>query len=111
MDIANTNKPIALKCRPEELESFWLRQVGKLTNRRIAQRIGRHETYLSRNKSDIIQVACAFLCELGLPAGAVEPEGCEPTVIIQGEEAREAAKALLSMLELLREPKEKTPNA
>ncbi len=73
--------------------------------------MGVHPTAMSRDKVRILKMATRLLVKFGLPDGAVESTECVPTVVIQGEEATEAAKALLSMLEFLREPKEKAPSA
>ncbi len=107
----NTNDTIVVKCKPEALEGFWHRRVMDTGNKELAKEMGVHPTGLSRDKTRIVKMACQLVTLLGLPEGVVANSECAPTVIIQGEEAREAAALLIEMLDHIREPKEKTPNA
>jgi predicted DNA-binding protein (UPF0251 family) len=88
-------------CKPEVLEGFWLKSVLEFGNKPLAKQMGIHPTALSRDKARIAKLASQMVHQLGLPAGSVEVPGCEQNVVITGAEA----KALLLMLEHIREPK------
>ncbi|AKJ41779.1 hypothetical protein [Pragia fontium] len=107
MQDAMTRNSIKVTCKPEVLVSFWLRSIMQETNKLAAKKLGVHETTLSRDKIRFLNMAGQVVSTYGIPEGFVELRGVEQNVVITGDEA----KALLSMLEHIREPKNKTSAA
>lgn len=101
MELSITRKSPLITCKPEALESYWLKSVLEFGNNSLAKLMGVHPSTLSRDKNRIAKLASQLVYILGLPDGSFSPPGCEQNVVITGEEA----KKLLSMLENIREQK------
>ncbi|MBS9442464.1 hypothetical protein [Photorhabdus heterorhabditis] len=104
MDIAKTCKT-QITCKPELLESYWLKTALEYGNNQLAKEMGIHPSGLSRDKNRIAKLASLMVVKLGLPEGSVAAPGCDANIVLTGVEASK----LLSILEHIREPKEKAP--
>ncbi|MFO6502956.1 hypothetical protein ACLD9R_20935 [Serratia marcescens] len=100
MHEATSCNSVRVTCSPQYLESFYHREVLLRGNKTLALEMGIHPSGLSRRKAGAVKLACKMIYAIGLPEGSVAAPGCEQNVILTGEEAR----ALLSMLEHIREP-------
>lgn len=101
MELSISRKSSLISCKPEVLESYWLKSVLEFGNNSLAKLMGVHPSSLSRDKNRIAKLASQMVYLLGLPDGSFSAPGCEQSVVITGEEA----KKLLSMLENIREQK------
>lgn len=101
MQDATTRNSVRVTCSPQYLESFYHRELLLTGNKASACRLGLHPTTLSRDKIRFVKTAVDLVHEFGLPEGCVAAPGCEQSVVLTGEEARQ----LLSLLEHIREPK------
>lgn len=91
MDIA---KSIKITCKPEALESFWLRCILEYGNNQFAKEIGVHPSTSSRDKNRIFKLACKAAALFGLPEGSVELPEQSSKIVFEGEYAEMLIQAL-----------------
>ncbi|MGJ3353460.1 hypothetical protein [Providencia sp. Je.9.19] len=104
MDYAKT---IKVDCSPNELMSFYLKQMYSIGNNGLAQRLGVHPSTSSRDKNRIFELACLAVTELGLPPDSVHISDKPTKVVIEGD----YAERLIQVLEGKGKIKRKAPTA
>lgn len=100
MQDATSCNAVRVTCSPQYLESFYHREAILRGNKPLALDMGIHPSGLSRQKVRLVGLACRMIHQIGVPRECIAVPECEPSVILTGEEAR----ALLLMLEHIREP-------
>ncbi|HCT5325224.1 TPA: transcriptional regulator [Morganella morganii] len=88
-----------------EIETKILKGIHSTGAREIAHRTGIHESQISRWQSPQHKENLSFIQRCARLLAAIEYEGGEDMVVLQGDEAR----ALIQMLGNIRTPKRKAP--
>lgn len=101
MEVATTRNSVRVTCSPQVLESFYHREVLLTGNKETACELGLHPTTLSRDKVRIVNAAIKLVHNFGVPEGSVAIPDYGPRLELTGE----AARALIAMLDHIREKK------
>ncbi len=99
-------EPANARIKARDFESRIRGKIAAMGVCRVADVVGVHESQISRWQTgdNVVSKAARLLAAIGFD----EPDN---NLVIQGEGTAELAKALIEMLDHIREPKEKTPNA
>lgn len=116
MQDAITRNALKIKCKPEVLEGFWIRNAMEDSNVALATDMGVHPTAASRDKPRIIKLASKMVARYGVPSFAVETRAGEEVLVMSSDGtqltiSKKEAQILLPILNALRESNKNAPVA